>query len=193
MPSIQRSCCAAVILTVLAVLFLKEDVRWRRWTAVGLGFVGVLMVIQPRPGDINGWTWVALTGTFLGAFRDIIARHLPPAVPTLVVSFTTAITVALVGCAWALVKGWQPIDVPALGYIVASSLLLATGYQFLVIALRSGGEISVMGSFRYSSILWALAIGYVVWGEVPNTLAIAGIAVIVGSGLYILHRERVQR
>ena len=182
-----------LILTVLAVLMLKEDVRWRRWTAVGVGFVGVLLVIQPRPSDINGWTWVALTGTFLGAFRDIIVRHLPPAVPTLVVSFTTAITVALVGCAWALVEGWQPIDARALGYIVASSLLLAIGYQFLVIALRSGGEISVMGSFRYSSILWALAIGYVVWGEIPNTLAFAGIAVIVGSGLYILHRERVSR
>ncbi len=178
-----------LILTVLAVLLLKEDVRWRRWTAVGVGFVGVLLVIQPRPSDINGWTWVALTGTFLGAFRDIIARHLPP----LVVSFTTAITVALVGCAWALVEGWQPIDARALGYIVASSLLLAIGYQFLVIALRSGGEISVMGSFRYSSILWALGIGYVVWGEVPNTLALAGIVVIVGSGLYILHRERVSR
>jgi len=182
-----------LILTVLAVLILKEDVRWRRWTAVGVGFVGVLLVIQPRPGDINGWTWVALTGTFLGAFRDIIARHLPPVVPTLVVSFTTAITVAIVGCAWALVEGWQPIEARALGYIVASSLLLAIGYQFLVIALRSGGEISVMGSFRYSSILWALAIGYVVWGEVPNTLALAGIAVIVGSGLYILNRERVPR
>ena len=182
-----------LILTVLAVVLLKEDVRWRRWTAVGVGFAGVLLVIQPRPGDINGWTWVALTGTFLGAFRDIIVRHLPPAVPTLVVSFTTAITVAVAGCAWALVEGWQPIDARALAYIVASSLLLAIGYQFLVIALRSGGEISVMGSFRYSSILWALAIGYVVWGEVPNTLAFAGIAVIVGSGLYILHRERVSR
>ena len=59
-------------------------------------------------------------------------------------------------------------------------------------ALRSGGEISVMAPFRYSSILWALGIGYVVWGEVPNALAIAGIGVIVGSGLYILHRERVR-
>jgi drug/metabolite transporter (DMT)-like permease len=182
-----------LILTVLAVFVLKEVVRWRRWTAVGVGFAGVLLVIQPQPGDINGWTWVALAGTFLGAFRDIIARYLPPAVPTLVVSFTTAITVAMVGCVWALIEGWQPIDARALGYIAASSLLLAIGYQFLVIALRSGGEISVMGSFRYSSILWALAIGYVVWGEVPNALAFVGIAVIVGSGLYILHRERVSR
>jgi drug/metabolite transporter (DMT)-like permease len=80
----------------------------------------------------------------------------------------------------------------ATGFIVGSSLLLAMGYQFVVIALRSGGEFSVIGSFRYASILWALAIGYVLWGEVPNALALAGIAVIVASGLYILHRERVR-
>ena len=77
--------------------------------------------------------------------------------------------------------------------MLASSLLLAMGYQFVVIALRSGGEFSVIGAFRYASILWALAIGYVVWGEVPDALAMAGIAVIVASGLYILHRERVRR
>jgi drug/metabolite transporter (DMT)-like permease len=183
---------APLILTVLAVLILKEDVRWRRWTAVAAGFLGVLLVIQPRPDDLNAWTWVALAGTLLSAFRDIIARYLPPRVPTLVVSFTTAFVVALAGCSWALLEGWQPIDRRGLGFIVASSLLLAAGYQFLVVALRSGGEISVMGSFRYGSILWALAIGYVVWGEVPNTLALAGIAVIVAAGLYVLHRERVR-
>jgi drug/metabolite transporter (DMT)-like permease len=184
---------APLILTVLAVLILKEDVRWRRWTAVGMGFLGVLLVIQPRPDDLNAWTWMALAGTLLSAFRDVIARYLPSGVPTLVVSFTTALVVALTGCGWALVEGWQPMDWQGLGYIVASSLLLAAGYQFLVVALRSGGEISVMGSFRYASILWALAIGYVVWGEVPDTLALAGIAVIVGAGLYVLHRERVRR
>ena len=62
----------------------------------------------------------------------------------------------------------------------------------LVIALRSGAEFSVIGAFRYASILWAIAIGYVVWGDVPNALALVGIAVIVGAGLYILHRERVR-
>ena len=92
-----------------------------------------------------------------------------------------------------LVEGWRPISLQALGYIVAASLLLAAGYQFVVLALRSGGELSVIGTFRYSSILWALAIGYAVWGEVPNGVALLGIAVIVASGLYILHRERVRR
>lgn len=181
-----------VILTVLAVLILKETVRWRRWSAVIAGFVGVLMVIQPHPGDLNAWTWVALGGTMFGCFRDIFVRFLPVGVPTLVVSFTTALIVAAFGCAWTLVDGWQPMSTRGLGFIAASSLLLAMGYQFVVIALRSNGEFSVIGAFRYGSILWALAIGYVVWGEVPNTLALAGIAVIVASGLYILHRERVR-
>jgi len=181
-----------LVLTVLAVLLLKEDVRWRRWSAVILGFLGVLLVIQPRPGDVNLWTWVALVGTFIGALRDVLTRYLPPGVPTLVVSFTTAATVAVVGCGDALLEGWQPMSWHAIGFIVASSLLLAMGYQLLVLALRSGAEISVIGSFRYGSILWALAIGYIVWGDVPNALALLGIAVIVAAGLYILHRERVR-
>jgi drug/metabolite transporter (DMT)-like permease len=182
-----------VILTVLAVLILKESVRWRRWSAVIIGFVGVLLVIQPHPGDLNAWTWLALLGTAFGCFRDILVRFLPVGIPTLVVSFTSALVVAAAGCAWAVVEGWQPMSDRALGFMLGSSLLLAMGYQFVVIALRSGGEFSVIGAFRYGSILWALAIGYVVWGEVPNALAMAGIVVIVASGLYILHRERVRR
>jgi drug/metabolite transporter (DMT)-like permease len=182
-----------LIFTALAVLLLKETVRWRRWSAVIVGFLGVLLVIQPRPGDIDVWAWVVLFATVLGAFRDVLGRYLPASVPTLVVSFASAAAVALVGCAWTFVDGWQPMTAREIGLLLASSLLLAAGYQFLVIALRSGAEFSVIGSFRYASILWALGIGYVVWGDVPNTLALLGIVVIVGSGLYILHRERVRR
>ena len=182
-----------LIFTALAVLLLKETVRWRRWSAVIVGFLGVLLVIQPRPGDIDVWAWVVLLATVLGAFRDVLGRFLPASVPTLVVSFASAAAVALVGCAWTFVEGWQPMTAYEIGLLLASSLLLAAGYQFLVLALRSGAEFSVIGSFRYASILWALGIGYVVWGDVPNALALLGIAVIVGSGLYILHRERVRR
>ncbi|MDP2375395.1 DMT family transporter [Reyranella sp.] len=182
-----------LIFTALAVLLLKETVRWRRWSAVIVGFLGVLLVIQPRPGDIDVWAWVVLLATVLGVFRDVLGRYLPASVPTLVVSFTSAVAVALVGCAWTFVEGWQPMTAREIGLLLASSLLLAAGYQFLVLALRSGAEFSVIGSFRYASILWALGIGYVVWGDVPNALALFGIVVIVGSGLYILHRERVRQ
>ena len=122
-----------------------------------------------------------------------MARWVPPQVPTLVVSLSSAVTLAVVGCAWATLDGWRPMSLLGVAYVLGSSLLLAAGYQLLMISLRSGAEFSVIGSFRYASVLWAIAIGYVLWGDVPNALAVAGIVVVVGSGLYILHRERVRR
>lgn len=182
-----------LFLAALAVLFLGEIVGWRRWTAIAVGFVGVLMVIQPHPGEVNVWTWMVVFSSFVGATRDVIARWVPPHVPTLVVSLSSAVTLAVVGCVWATLNGWQPMSLRGVLLVLGSSLLLATGYQLLMISLRSGAEFSVIGSFRYASVLWALVIGYTLWGDLPNLLAIAGIAVIVGAGLYILHRERVTR
>jgi drug/metabolite transporter (DMT)-like permease len=182
-----------LFLAVLAVLLLGETVGWRRWTAIAVGFVGVLMVIQPRPGDVNVWTWMVVFASLVGAMRDVIARWVPPQVPTLVVSLSSAVTLAVVGCAWAVLDGWQPMSLRGVLLVLGSSLLLAAGYQLLMISLRSRAEFSVIGSFRYASVLWALAIGYALWGDVPNPLAVAGIAVVVGAGLYILHRERVRR
>ena len=182
-----------LFLAALAVLFLGEIVGWRRWTAIAVGFVGVLMVIQPHPGEVNVWTWMVVFSSFVGATRDVIARWVPPHVPTLVVSLSSAVTLAVVGCIWATFNGWQPMSLRGVLLVLGSSLLLATGYQLLMISLRSGAEFSVIGSFRYASVLWALAIGYVLWGDVPNLLAVAGIAVVVAAGLYILHRERAVR
>lgn len=179
-----------LFLAILAVVVLKEDVRWRRWSAIALGFAGVVMVIQPRPGDVNVWTWVVVFASFVGACRDILGRYVPRHVPVLVVSLGSAVAVALVGCLWTTVVGWQPMTARGVGLVAASSLLLATGYQTLMLALRSKAEISVIGSFRYASVLWALAIGYVVWGDLPNQLALAGIVVVIASGLYILRRQR---
>jgi drug/metabolite transporter (DMT)-like permease len=182
-----------LFLSVLAVLFLAEQVGWRRWTAIAVGFVGVLLVIQPRPGDVNLWTWLVVFSSLAGAMRDVIARWVPPRVPTLVVSLSSAVTLAVVGCIWATLDGWRPMSLRGVAYVLGSSLLLAAGYQLLMISLRSGAEFSVIGSFRYASVLWAIAIGYALWGDVPNLLAVAGIAVVIGAGLYILHRERVRR
>jgi len=111
-------------------------------------------------------------------------------VPTSVMSFWSAAAVAILGLGLTLVEGWHPLSTRGLMLLIAASLLLAAGYQFLMQALRSKAEFAVLGSLRYASVLWALVIGYVVWGNVPNELALAGIVVIVASGLYILKRQR---
>jgi drug/metabolite transporter (DMT)-like permease len=182
-----------LFLAALAVLLLKETVGWRRWSAIAVGFAGVLMVIQPRAGDVDIWTWLVVFSSLIGALRDVIARWVPPTVPTLVVSMSSAVTLAMVGVARATLDGWQPMTHYGIALVLGSSLLLACGYQLLMIALRSGAAFAVLGAFRYASVLWAIAIGYVLWGDVPNLLAVAGIAVVVGAGLYILHRERMMR
>jgi drug/metabolite transporter (DMT)-like permease len=179
-----------LFLAALAVLLLRETVGWRRWSAIAVGFMGVLMVIQPRAGDVGIWTWLVVFSSLTGAMRDVIARWVPPTVPTLVVSMSSAVALAIVGVAWATIEGWQPMTHRGIALVLGSSLLLACGYQLLMVALRSGAALAVLGAFRYASVLWAIAIGYVLWGDVPNPLAMAGIAVIVGAGLYVLHRER---
>ncbi len=179
-----------LFLAALAVLLLKETVGWRRWSAIAVGFAGVLMVIQPRAGDVGIWTWLVVFSSLIGALRDVIARWVPATVPTLVVSMSSAVTLAVVGIAWATLDGWQPMTHYGIALVLGSSLLLACGYQLLMIALRSGAAYAVLGAFRYASVLWAIVIGYVLWGDVPNLLAVAGIVVIVGAGLYVLHRER---
>jgi drug/metabolite transporter (DMT)-like permease len=177
-------------LTVLAVLILKEDVRWRRWSAIVVGFLGVLMVIQPRPGDLNAWTWVVIGSSLMGALRDILGRYVPAQVPTAVMSFWSALSVAVFGLTITSIEGWHPMSTRGLVLLILASLLLAAGYQLLMLALRSSTEMAVLASLRYSSVLWALVIGFVVWGDVPNELALAGIVVIVASGLYVLRRQR---
>lgn len=180
-------------LTALAVVILKEDVRWRRWTAIVVGFAGVLLVIQPSPGDLNVWSWVVVASSLVGALRDILGRYVPVHVPTTIMSFWSAAAVALIGLAFAFAEGWQPMSTRGVLLLVAASLLLAAGYQFLMLALRSSAEMSVLGALRYGSVLGAIVIGYFVWGDVPNALALAGIVVVIASGLYILKRQRVRQ
>ena len=178
-----------LMMTALAVVLLKETVNWRLWAAVIAGFAGVLLVIQPRPGSLDLWLWLVLLATAANALRDVMTRVVSAAVPALIIAFAGSALSAVVGCVWAVVEGWRPMTGLQLVILCAGSVLLAAGYQLIVLAMRLG-EVSVVGSFRYTAILWAVAIGYVVWGEVPNALAVAGIAVIVASGLYIVGRER---
>jgi drug/metabolite transporter (DMT)-like permease len=178
-----------LMLTALAVVLLKERVDWRLWAAVIVGFAGVLLVIQPRPGNLDIWLWLVLLATAANALRDVMTRVVSTSVPALIIAFAGSAMAAIVGCAWAVVEGWRPMSGLQLVILCVGSVLLAVGYQLIVLAMRLG-EVSVVGSFRYTAILWAVAIGYVVWHEVPNAVAIVGIAVIVASGLYIVGRER---
>ncbi|MGE0661001.1 MAG: DMT family transporter [Reyranellaceae bacterium] len=181
-----------LMLTVAAAFLLREQVGWRRWSAVTAGFIGVLLVVQPTATGFNWFALVALVATGTHAMRDLMTRRIGVGIPSIIVTLSTAIVVTICAGLAAAVETWRPLETRQVLLLIAASAFLSGGY-YLVIDCMRHGELSVVAPFRYTAMLWALLLGYFVWGDVPNLLAWAGIVLLVGSGLYVLHRERIRR
>lgn len=180
-----------LVMTAVAALFMAEKVGWRRWSAVVIGFGGVLMIVQPKAEAFNSWSMVAIASIVFIVARDLLTRRLDPSLPSLVVVLANSIIIMLGGGAMSAFQGWVPITGKDLALLAAASVFLIGGYQLIIDSMRHG-ELSLVSPFRFSALVWALGAGLVIWGDLPNLLALAGICVVVGSGLYILHRERVR-
>lgn len=181
-----------LVITLLSAIVLREAVGWRRWLAIGVGFAGVILVAQPTTGDFNIYVISAIAVAILVAVRDLMTRRLDHAIPTAIVTFTSTISVCLLGFAASPLQDWQPVSLYALMLLAASATLVTLANVFIIRAFRAV-EVSVVSPFRYFSVVWAILLGYAIWADIPNTLAIAGMLLIVGSGLYTMHRERLRR
>jgi drug/metabolite transporter (DMT)-like permease len=178
-----------LLITTAAALFFGEQVRWRRWMAVIVGFVGMLLVVQPG-GNTLGWpALLALASTFGVAARDLLTRRLPAEVPSTVVAFGTTLATALTGgCVWLFNPG-APLSAEPLLACAGAAVLVALGNLAIVFAFRRV-ETSLVSPYRYTVIVWAVLSGYFVFGNVPTILSWVGIGLIVASGLYTLYREQ---
>lgn len=180
---------APLFMTMFAALFMAERVRGARWLAVGFGFLGVLLVIQPRAEGFNAWALVCLLGTLFHAARDLMTRRIHAGIPSILITLATAVAVTVVSGVGSLLQGWRPFGLFEFGLLALASVFLTGGYYFIINSMRHG-EMTLVAPFRYSGLLFALVLGYAVWGEVPNTLAWFGIALLIGSGLYVLVSEK---
>lgn len=178
-----------LVVTAGAAVFLKAPVGWRRWLAILVGFAGVLLIIRPGLEGFNVWSLSALAGIFCMAVRDLATRQMPEDIPTLGVALAALCLVTLIGAALCIYDGWQPMDGKTYGFLAGAAVLIIVGYVALIVAMRLG-EISVVAPFRYSAILWGLLMGYLVWGDVPDLLTLAGITIIVLTGVYTFFREQ---
>jgi drug/metabolite transporter (DMT)-like permease len=181
-----------LFITLFAVIAFHEKVGGARWLAILTGFTGVLLVVQPSGAAFNAYALLCLGGTLLHASRDLMTRTIDRSIPSLLVTLSTAIAVTILSGLWSLRQEWRPASGLDLARLAAASVFLSGGYFLLTIAMRSG-EMSVIAPFRYAGLLFALLLGFVVWGDVPNALAWAGIALLVGAGLYVLHGERSRK
>ena len=178
--------------TLGAALMFGEPVGWRRWLAITAGFVGVLIIVRPGVEGFNQFSLLALVSVVFCAVRDLATRRIPAQIPSLFITLLTTVTVTTAGAVILVpLGGWTPPSSRALGLLALAAVLLLIGYQCVIMALRSG-DISAVAPFRYSALLWAMLLGYLVFGDVPDAAMMTGASIIVLSGLYAFYRERVR-
>ena len=177
-----------VIATALAALLLGESIRWRRWTAIAMGFTGVVVMLRPTPDLIRLVAVVPLLAALVGAFRDIVTRKMGTGgESTLAIMLVSTAVVTFAGL-FTIPFGWVPVDITDMGLFIASALLVGFAQALMIEALRLG-EVGLVAPFKYTSLVWAVLLGLLVWGDLPDAWTWVGSTLVVGSGIYIWHRE----
>lgn len=177
-----------LVITMLSAFILRNHVGWRRWMAILVGFIGVVFVAQPGGADFNIYVFSAILVAILVAVRDLLTRRLDRAIPTAIVTLASTVSVCVLGFVGAPLQAWQPVSGITLALLATSAMLVTLANVFIIRAFR-GVDVSVVSPFRYFGVVWAIILGYAIWLELPNHLAIIGTLLIVGSGLYTMHRE----
>jgi drug/metabolite transporter (DMT)-like permease len=177
--------------TMGAALVFGEPVGWRRWLSIATGFAGVMIIVRPGFEGFTVYSLWALGCVAFCAVRDLATKRIPKEIPSFLVSTATAAAVTVSGAVLVTpMGGWTPMTGGGVGILFAASVLLIIGYQSIIMAMRTG-EISFVAPFRYTALLWAMLLGYLIFADVPDIAMVIGSVVIVGSGLYMLYRERV--
>lgn len=172
-----------------AALLFGERVGWRRWSAIAVGFLGVLIVLRPGV-DVSWGAMAALAGMFGFAMRDLATRAAPKSLSNMVLGvygFAALVPTGLLLLAFT--GGARLPSGHALGLIVLASVVGVAAYYALTAAMRVG-EVSVVTPFRYTRLVFALILATLVFGERPDAMTLLGSAVIVASGVYTLLRSR---
>ncbi len=177
--------------TMGAALFFGESVGWRRTLAIAVGFVGMLLIVRPGPDGFSIYSIYALIAVASVTIRDLITRRMSAEVPSMVVTLATSLAVTVSFGVASAVEGWVPVTPTSGAMIASAAVFVLLGYLFSVMVMRVG-EVGFVAPFRYSSLIWALALGWFVFGDWPDALTMAGAALIVGAGLFTLFRQKLR-
>lgn len=181
---------APLVVTLGAALVLKEKVGLRRWMAMSIGFVGVLMIVRPTPSGFDATATFAVLGMIGFAGRDLMTRASPPEVSATQLGILGFLMVFIAGVVITLFEP-APLaapSLPALALLAGTGLAGLIAYSALTKAMRTG-EVSVVAPFRYARLLIALVFAYLIFGERPDALTLIGATLIVSSGVYTLVRS----
>jgi len=175
-------------ITLAAWMFLGEPVGWRRLAAIIVGFIGVMLIIRPGAADFNAYSLYALTAVGFVTLRDLSTRQLSRQVPSMHVTLVTSAAIMVFFGLASLTGDWVAMGPREAGLTAGAALMIIGGYLFSIMVMRVG-EIGVVAPFRYTGLIWALILGWLVFGEWPALLTLLGATIVAGSGLFTLWRE----
>ena len=179
---------APIFMTAFGALFLNEKVRWKRWTAVILGFIGIIIVINPKELEFGYFFIFPLLSAILLSFRDMYTKNIKGNFHSLQIAFITCLVVTIFFGFLSLYKFFN-FNLKEYLILFVASFFLSLGYIFSVATIKVA-LVSVTSTFRYSVILWGILYGYFYFGEIPNTNTYIGAVLIVISGLIIITRQK---
>lgn len=176
-------------LTLAAALVFRERVGWRRMLAIMVGFLGVLLIVRPGTGGFNIFALYGLAAVACVTVRDLATRRLSAQVPSLTATFLTSLAVLTVFGGVSLGVEWQPVDLRLGLLLLLSSVFVMGGYLSSVVVMRLG-DVGFVAPFRYTGLVWALVLGWLLFDHWPEPLTLIGAGIVVATGVFTLYRER---
>ncbi len=177
-------------ITMAAAIFLGEPVGWRRWSAICVGFTGVLIIIRPGLAGFNSYSLLALVAVILLTVREISTRQLDNKVPTVTVALSTTVGTAAFAALMLIGNEWAEINFVSWSLIIAAAAAVTVATLLSVVAMRTG-DIGFVSPFRYTSLIGAIGLGILLFGEWPDGITLLGAVIIAFAGIYSLYREQI--
>ena len=175
--------------TLAASIFLGYKVGWRRYSAIVLGFVGVIVIVRPGTDGFNVYSLWALGAVAFVTLRDLLSHRLKSSTPSIYVALFASVSIMILAGLASTTQEWKEVSTQAGLYLAAAGGFILVGYVAGIAAMRDV-EISFVSPFRYTVLIWALFLGFFVFGEVPDSITITGSLIVVGTGIYTFYRER---
>ncbi len=179
-----------LVVTLGAALFLGEQVGWRRWSAILVGFAGVILIIRPGFDAFEPASLFAVMGVIGLALRDLATRTVPRSISSMQLSTYAFLTLVPAGMGMLAFTGDAPRLLDGLEWLlIAAALAFGVLSYYAIVAAMRMGDVAVITPFRYSRLVFALCFGVLFFGERPDMATLAGSALIVASGIYTFWRE----
>lgn len=179
-----------LMVTLGAAFFLGDPIGWRRMTAILVGLAGVLVIIRPGSGGFDHWALMGVAAVLGVVLRDLSTRNMSQRLPSVTVAFFSASSVTVAAAIGSAFEGTRPVANNEAALILGASGFIIVGYLTGVMAVRVG-DIGTVAPFRYTGLVFAIFLGWVAFGQFPDGWTLVGSAIVVATGIYSFHRERL--